>query len=65
MDGGEAGIKMKAILITLLTIFLLANISYFGFLYLAHNGSRFFLQIDSCLDNGGVWDYESSLCRKN
>ncbi len=35
---------------------------YFGFLFVAHSGNPYFLKIDSCLDNGGKWNYQENIC---
>lgn len=35
---------------------------YFGFLFVAHSGDPHFLKIDSCLDNGGKWNYQENIC---
>lgn len=35
---------------------------YFGLLFAAHDFNTDFLDIDSCLDRGGRWDYEQRRC---
>jgi hypothetical protein len=43
-------------------IVVVAVLTYFVILFIAHGGSRDFLRIDSCLDAGGRWNYESRTC---
>lgn len=35
---------------------------YCGALFCAHDFDPDFLKIDTCLDRGGVWDYENRRC---
>ena len=42
----------------------LVLIIYFGDLLIAHRGNRDFLAIDSCLDLGGKWNYDSRTCER-
>lgn len=35
---------------------------YLGFLFLAHDFNPHFLDIDRCLDSGGMWNYEENIC---
>jgi hypothetical protein len=35
---------------------------YWGGLFAVHGGNPDFLDIDSCLDDGGVWNYETRRC---
>jgi hypothetical protein len=37
---------------------------YYAFLFLAHDGNLDFLRIDSCLDRGGRWNYQSRTCER-
>ena len=40
----------------------LLTLSYYGILFLALGRNPDFLDIDSCLDDGGIWNYETRLC---
>jgi hypothetical protein len=51
------------------TKWLLAGIAlllalYYAALFLTHKGDPDFLSIDSCLDDGGRWDYTNRVCVK-
>lgn len=35
---------------------------YLGLPFAAHGFSRDFLDIDTCLDSGGAWDYTNRCC---
>ena len=35
---------------------------YWGGLFAAHESNPDFLDIDSCLDDGGMWNYETRAC---
>jgi hypothetical protein len=35
---------------------------YLGVLFIAHRGNPDSLSIDSCLDSGGRWNYETRIC---
>ncbi len=35
---------------------------YIGALYMAHDFNPDFMKIDSCLDSGGRWNYETRSC---
>ena len=50
------------ILITVATIPLALVLLYLGFLFLAHDFNPHFLDIDRCLDSGGMWNYEENIC---
>ncbi|MEK7516926.1 MAG: hypothetical protein AAB583_00065, partial [Patescibacteria group bacterium] len=47
------------VFISLFTIILL----YYAALFVVHDFSPNFLQIDRCLDKGGAWDYKNSVCK--
>ena len=56
---------MKKALLFVLSLGLVAaaiSLLYLGLLFAAHGFSRDFLDIDSCLDSGGVWDYSNRCC---
>jgi hypothetical protein len=44
--------------------FVISVVISFAFLFVAHGGSRDFLSIDSCLDTGGRWNYETRTCER-
>ena len=37
---------------------------YWGGLFAVHGGNPDFLDIDSCLDDGGMWNYETRVCER-
>jgi hypothetical protein len=42
--------------------FALLEVLYFGGLLLIHGGDPDFLDIDSCLDSGGIWNHATKTC---
>lgn len=54
--------KKLRVLITVTTIPLALVLLYLGFLFLAHDFNPHFLDIDRCLDSGGMWNYEKNKC---
>jgi hypothetical protein len=42
--------------------FALITFAYFGILFVLHGGNPDFLDIDSCLDSGGRWNYAKRTC---
>ena len=54
----------KALLVVLILGLIPAAIVlfYLGLLFAAHGFSRDFLEIDTCLDSGGAWDYTNRWC---
>lgn len=48
--------------VTLITILVVPVLLYLAGLFFIHNCDPDFLKIDSCLDAGGVWDYENCQC---
>lgn len=52
----------KIFLVTLPASLILVGLSYFGFLFIAHQGNPHFLKIDRCLDSGGKWNYQENNC---
>jgi len=54
--------KNLKVLITVATIPLALVFLYLGFLFLAHDFNPNFLDIDRCLDSGGMWNYGKNIC---
>ena len=46
---------MRVVVCAVLLALLLVPLFYFGALWVAHDFSPSFLQIDRCLDDGGQW----------
>jgi len=42
--------------------FALLTLGYYGALFVVHGGNADFLDIDSCLDSGGMWNYATRTC---
>jgi hypothetical protein len=40
----------------------LLEVLYWGGLFVVHGGNPDFLDIDSCLDSGGMWNYAARTC---
>jgi hypothetical protein len=40
----------------------LVTLGYYGVLFLVHGRNPDFLDIDSCLDAGGMWNYATKTC---
>lgn len=54
----------KAIVTTSIVLIVLSPfVAYEAFLFVAHDFSPDYSEIDSCLDAGGKWDYETRVCR--
>jgi hypothetical protein len=55
---------MKPLMIPTLVLggLALIVIFYCGALFIANDGNRDFLAIDSCLDSGGKWNYTTRTC---
>ena len=50
------------ILMTIATIPFALIFLYLGFLCMAHDFNPHFLDIDRCLDSGGMWNYDQNIC---
>jgi len=37
---------------------------YYAILFKMHDYNPDFISVDSCMDNGGCWDYTDKICRK-
>ena len=56
-------IKFVSKLLLLIVLVIVSPVLlYHAFLFAAHDFNRYVLQIDSCLDAGGSWDYEKQEC---
>ncbi len=55
---------MKLILFCIFVPILIIVGLYSLILYYSHGGNPDFIQIDSCLDQGGQWDYTKKMCEK-
>jgi hypothetical protein len=53
---------VKGIVVGVGAAALLLLVVYVGALLVVHRGNPDFFSIDSCLDDGGRWDYERRLC---
>jgi len=63
----QNGIMKKIVfwIVAVLSLGCIASlIVYFGLLFMVHDFDPNFLNIDSCLDSGGCWDYVDGICRK-
>ena len=56
---------MKQLMIPILVVsgLLLIGIVCLVGLFIAHDGNRDFLAIDSCIDTGGKWNYTTRTCK--
>lgn len=59
--------KNIALLLLIITTFVVYAFSsccalYYGFLFVAHRFNPDFVKIDSCLDQGGMWNYSERVC---
>jgi len=56
---------MKQLMIPILVVsgLLLIGIVCLIGLFIAHDGNRDFLAIDSCIDTGGKWNYTTRTCK--
>ena len=52
----SVGIPIIALIIIIL--------AYYLFLFVIYNFNPDFIKIDSCLDEGGTWDYEDKTCKR-
>jgi heme/copper-type cytochrome/quinol oxidase subunit 2 len=61
---GTAASRLKWIWIAVMVILtiVITVLIYFAFLFISHGGNRNFLSIDSCLDGGSRWNYETWTC---
>ena len=58
-------LKIIALLISIpIAVILLITITYYSFLFVIHDFSGDFLKIDSCLDDGGRWNYDDRNCER-
>ena len=55
----KKGIKATLLAVTLVAAVLL---SYPAFLFVVHDFNPDFMKIDSCLDRGGSWNYQTRQC---
>ena len=57
-------ISFVFIISTLLIVMtlLICNFLYMCFLFVGHEFNPDFFKIDSCLDNGGKWNYDNKIC---
>ena len=56
---GQVRIAVMVVITLFITI-----VIYFAFLFVAHGGNRDSLSIDSCLDAGGRWNYQTRTCER-
>lgn len=59
---GIAASPLKWIGIAVMVV--ITFVIYLAFLFIAHRGNPDFLSIDSCLDAGGQWNYETRACER-
>ena len=50
------------IIVITLSLFVFTVLLYQIFLFISYRYNPEFLKIDSCLDNGGKWDYNNNYC---
>jgi hypothetical protein len=55
----------RKVWIILISIPLTILFVYEAFLFWAHDFNTDYYSIDRCLDNGGCWDLQDRICRKN
>lgn len=55
--------KMATIFLLFAAPFIVASL-YLGFLWVSHDFDPAFLKIDSCLDDGGRWNYAKGVCER-
>jgi hypothetical protein len=54
--------NMKIKLLQILIFFGFVLLLYFILLFILNDYNIYFLQIDTCLDKGGEWDYQNNIC---
>jgi len=55
--------KMFLTVLSIFMAFVVFWLAHTSFLFFAHEFDLDFLDIDHCLDMGGVWDYDQKECK--
>jgi hypothetical protein len=54
--------RLSLVVVAVFGGFALLTLGYYGALFVVHGGNADFLDIDSCLDSGGMWNYAKRTC---